>query len=778
MSLRLLIVPILLLTPVITSRIAMWQAKPIEDQVRIGLLDPASPDAIVFVSRKQDGSGHGYIGIRFFACPLPATIGNAADDQRKMPPTEEVEEGRFIAVDSAFDLTWYTSFDEKRPIRLRWSTADSGTVLAQLTAPPSLLVGIELYQPFDTYHRRVSDSLHTGFLVHPDRRSVLGELIDTGVQAARHRYFLLRSDRTPYKASSYLDGVSFRRSLTRSAEATREAGQPSTSSYRQAALIFDFVRESQVSFTAVIGDQWDTIEQRSRSLLKPPVGDQIGESLKEERQRRFSGSGAIGQTIDRLRHFLDYNRFFNPLGAGEYLVSRNRSAKPGGMTVREPAIDGDTLLLAGLSAPFAPATAVSTFREVLSGQLTDGRIPLTRQLGGTPTVAAGRSMMPLGSLAAMKIYLATGDLELLAWAFPRLRLWNEWWLNSRPDGQPWRDGDRDGLPEWGYNEDLELGSLGRLQLSTIARRRMALAEAGTTGDGQSDIAFNEQTSTLELNSITLGSLLALDTECLALIARELGLTNEAELLNQRHLRLRALINARLWDEDDGIYVDRRWSGQPLRRLAPGNFLPLAAGLPGPEMKKRVLSAYRRFSESASIPDQDSSAVNYLLYFGLRRYGLFPEAANLARALARHAENRGGAETLHRWALIDEVFTLDPLTGLNVGTPETTAESRIEGLEVGGSRLDIVHGPKGTIIRRNGRVELECDAAVGVGAYRQQASALSFTVVAKREVRLLIPGAAGRKVTVSVDGNIIGSTSVGVTASFSVPAGTHRVLAVR
>lgn len=792
MNLRPLIVPCLFLILVVAPAKASEQRNPAADLLLIGMLDPANPDAITFITRRSDNQFIGSIGIRLFAYRPPEPRADAVVNGKNSRPVVMVEEGRFSIRGASSDLIWFTSFDEKIPVRLRWGQKDQGTVIAQITGPPNIHIGIELYQPFAQSAQSTQSTRsegqgrtggHTGFLVHPDRRSLLGEIIQSGSPPLRHRYFLLRSDQPPLEAVSYLDGLLFRQGLGMRGGAT-SSGQSAISTYRRAALIFDLGREGQVSFVAIIGDQWDSIEQRSRTLRGRPLAEYLNEHPAPDHLRAFSGSGAIGESIDGFRDFIWFNRFFNPdstFAAGEFLTALRPSDRPMRTgTSSGVAIDANSLLLAGLSAPYAPALATSTFREVLSGQLTDGRVPLSRQLGSAETfeVSAGRSMMPIGSLVALKIYLATSDLELLAWAFPRLRLWNEWWLNNRGDGQPWRDGDRDGLPEWGYNEELELGSLGRIQLSGTARRRLALTEAGITENDGSDTVFNEQTSTLEQNSVALGSMLALDTECLALIASEMGLTNEAEQLRQRHQRLRELINKRLWDEGSGSYVDRRWSGQPLRQVTPGNLLPLAAGLPDATKASRLVSALRQMLGSPSTFERTSFPVNYLLYLGLRRGNLLPEAATLARILGDQIEDGQRGGLLRRWALIEEIISLDPLTGLNIGSPETTAESRIEGILVGENRLDIVHGPKGTIVRRDGKIELECDSAVGLRRYLRQASTLTFTIVSGREVRVSIPGEKGRKLTVSIDSNILGSTSVGVAASFRVPAGTHRIIAVR
>ncbi|NDD62547.1 MAG: hypothetical protein EBZ36_00960 [Acidobacteria bacterium] len=769
-------------------------AIPVGEEIVAGFLDPAEPDAIIFVIRRKDGPLIGSIGIRLFAYRLPETTGETVGRGEGSQSGVVIDEGRFTTKGSPFDLVWYTSFDAKVPVRLRWGLLGEGTMAAQVTGPTHIRVGVECYQPFVARQGQVSEGIYAGFLVHPDQHSLLGELIEGGSRSSlsvRQRYFLLRSDAQPSLAVSYQDRHLFRQGLTRRIGPGARTGEPVTSSYRQSALIFDPGREGRFAFVAMVGDQLDSIEQRSRALLRRPVADQLDELLAEEQLRTFSGSGSIGESINLVRNFLTFNRFFDPLvlvGAGEYLVtergngSTERESTRNGKVSEAPGalIDAETLLLAGLSAPFAPAAAVSTLRKVLSGQLTDGRLPLNSRIGDPDSsyITAGRSMIPIGSLAALKIYLATSDLELLAWAFPRLRLWNEWWLNDRGDGQPWRDGDRDGLPEWGYNEKMELGGLGRLQLSAVARRRLAFSEAGGVDNDGSDPPFNEQSSTLEQNSVALGSMLALDTECLALIASELGLSSEAEQLRQRHRRLLELINNRLWDEATANYVDRRWNGQPVRRMSPNNLLPLAAGLPDARRARQMMTGYNQLLGSPPALDRITSPISYLLYLGLRRNNFHVEAAALAQSLSDQTGNSQGLSIVRRWASIEEIFCLDPLSGLDIGSPETITESRILGLQVGNSRLDITHGPSGTTVHRDGKVELECRTAVRLRGYRRQASALSFTVVANREARLAIPGEKGRKLTVSVDGNILGSTSVGATASFRVPAGAHRVLVVR
>jgi hypothetical protein len=54
----------------------------------------------------------------------------------------------------------------------------------------------------------------------------------------------------------------------------------------------------------MVGDQLDSIEQRSRALLRRLWRISSMSFLAEEQLRTFSGSGSIGESINLVRNFL------------------------------------------------------------------------------------------------------------------------------------------------------------------------------------------------------------------------------------------------------------------------------------------------------------------------------------------------------------------------------------------------------------------------------------------------------------------------------------------
>ena len=752
------------------------------EQVLVGRLDQAAPQGLVLLSRTVSTSTpqiFSAFGIRMLV----------------YRPNEAIEElparmtpGPHTADGGAGSVSWATRFDPERPITLRWSRLSPHLLLAQVSAPKGVRIALEAYPPWENQPGMSSESW-AHFRSRPDRRTLVGESVHPRGLPPPRRRFLLQTDRTAIGAASFRDSASLRTQLMAEGHAqetprSSEGGTVLLSPQTRAALSFDLSQDGTVSFVATIGDQWSQMEQEVKdTLLLGPIPAQLARAEEQAKTNLTRSGGEWADPLEAIQQSVLASRRFDPRSGLLHLTfgqSLDPGAASGGPEATLP--PAEAALYGSLIGAFLDAEAAKgTLRLLLTDQLPDGRIPLSA--GSTLSPTAGRSLPPLAAWITLKLYLLTQDLEFLAWSYPRLLQWNQWWHTHRSPGRGWRDGNGDGLLEWGSNAELEFGSLAFEDLKLEERRRLAATEGGLTANSSPETAFDASNGTFQLNSVGLNSLHALDTECLALLARELGLTLESERLFDRYQRLRMLINTRLWDEEQGLYLDQDWDGRRSSRLTLGCLYPMLAGIPDPDRAKRMMIHLAPLLGAADL-QPNRSVGSYLVYQGLRRYREDQAAAELAKflwaggALPLAVAPPSPVPALRLWPTFDELFFVDPLGGLTLGSRTLTEDRRLDTVRLRESRLDLLAGPSRTLIRRDGKIELECEGPVRLYGYRRQDRTLSFTIETGQEVRVLVPSEAGRKTTVTVDQSILGSTSVGASASFRIPEGLHRVLIVR
>ena len=361
----------------------------------------------------------------------------------------------------------------------------------------------------------------------------------------------------------------------------------------------------------------------------------------------------------------------------------------------------------------SPELAHDALRSVLATQYANGNIPNWRgRFFGTPD----RSQPPIGSFVALKMFLRTGDRAMLEEALPHLEKWSAWWRTPKGAGVR-RDGNGNGLFEWGCDLDLLRHSPAPWE-NEASHHQFAAWESGQDDlPNWDDACWMKGTETLDLESVDLNSLIALDFDCLGAIAEALDLREKADEYRALYEVLSGKINDLLWDEDRGMYVDRFWDGRLSTRIAASNFYPLVAGIAPNDRAERMLTTLldeKKFWGQYVLPtiSRDDEAfkdqqywrgtiwppTNYLVYQGLKRYGFDAPAADLAersvdlflgswRRLQLCRENydsrtgEGGGQKYQSWgplfALmgVEEFIDVTPWDGLRIGTltppPDTT-----------------------------------------------------------------------------------------------------------
>jgi putative isomerase len=277
-------------------------------------------------------------------------------------------------------------------------------------------------------------------------------------------------------------------------------------------------------------------------------------------------------------------------------------------------------------------TAEANVAVALAGQQPAGNLPC---LLTAYTKWVDRSQPPIAAYVVWRIHLLQRDRAFLERWYPVLRRAHLWWFEHR-------DGNGNGL--------LEYGSSPVGDGAFVHSKQGALNEAAMDNMPIFDDArFDPATHTLDFEEVGLNSLLVLEGQMLARIARELGLAEDAAEHEARAGRLAEIVRTELWDGERQVFAGRFWSGELTRRLSPTSFFPLVAGIPTREqadalVRRHLLNTDEFWGERPlpSTPYDDPAShddvywrgrvwppLNFLTWEGLRRYGYRDEAAALA-----------------------------------------------------------------------------------------------------------------------------------------------------
>jgi hypothetical protein len=449
-------------------------------------------------------------------------------------------------------------------------------------------------------------------------------------------------------------------------------------------------------------------------------------------------------------------------------------------------------------------------KAILLSQTSTGMVPNMASASSTTT---DRSNPPVGAFTVWKIYERWHKRELLEWAYPRLKKYHEWWFSDRGDGQPARDGNRDGLLEWGSD---------RGSSPTVGGRGFLQAAKWESGMDDSpmwdDATYDPHTYTMTQDDVGLNSLYAVDAECLAKMALTLGKDEDARQFSAEYARMKQLVQEKLWNPADGIYESRLWDGSFSKRLSPTNFYPLFAGIATPEQAEQMVTKHllnpeefwgkyvmptiarndRAFGDQFYWRGDIWGATNYLVYQGLNRYGfdkIALEFAGKSYSLFmddwtvnqqydeqyRASGGNGGGETHYMWGpllilmSLEQYIDVNHWDGLRFGAFDPPAPGEFRNANWEGHVYDISIGPTLTSMVRDGTATFQADRGVVVRNYALQTSELSFTIHSPKDTGVTTEEFASGTLLLRIDGKDAGRIAVqSGRARFTVPAGEHKV----
>jgi hypothetical protein len=763
------------------------------DRVAIGAFDPDAWNSIVFLAQ----AFHQPSGFALRIGSQSAKSGGTFVDGPVID--SNIGEVGPHAPDASYCRMAWKNVPRAALITLEWSRVNETTVVGRLSAKAGFRLVLEAYFPAQS-----GGSTSGSFSVDTANRAVLGERFFNQVFGSTSR-FVVMADR-PLIGSGVYQSLDH---LAQNMRGTQElvsslADEPTASA---AGMEFNGGDSEAIHFVAEIGWNSDTLLSDARAIL---TAGRIDAILTEKAQAYDSGRPAISGLFAGTPTAIGNSIFWNTLYAPSTDLifpsdSRIDAHQWGGWIVGE--WDFFTTFLTSVEDMKETEAYI---RAILGSQTSTGMLPNMTSATATTT---DRSNPPVGAFTVWKIYERWQDRDLLEWAYPRLQKFHEWWFADRGDGQPFRDGNRDGLLEWGSD---------RGSSPTVGGRGMLQAAKWESGMDDSpmwdDATYDPHTYTMTQDDVGLNSLYAADAECLAKIATILRKDAEAQQYSEEYSRIKRLVQTKLWNPADGIYESRLWDGSFSRRLSPTNFYPMFAGIATPEQAKTMVDKHLLNPEEfwgkyviPTIARDDRSfddqfywrgdiwgATNYLVYLGLNRYHMDKVAFEVAQKsydlfMGDWTENQqydeqyrvsggnGGGETHYMWSGVlllmplEQYMDSDYWGGLRFGMFDPPADGELRSIRWEGHLYDISAGPDVTRLARDGSVRFEADAGVVVRSYKARPSGLSFLIDVPRHANLITEEFSDGTLSVSIDGKR--TTEVPVRegkAKFMVPAGDHEV----
>jgi Trehalase len=767
------------------------QTQPSFQHVQIGALDAEAWNGVVFMARAFDQPA-------IFAMRVGSQRGGGFLDGNQI--FDAVSQVGPHAPDGSYCRMAWRQPPTESQVTLEWSRLNETTVVGRLTASTASRLVLETYFPSS------SNWGSQGFYyVDAQNGAIRGERFFDQVYGHTAQ-FILMVDRPLIGSGIFPSVVQLGENMRGSGRLTSSlADQPNNGA---AGIEFTTGSAGTAHFVARVGWDRNTLLSQAHDLLQ---ADKIDAILREKSidyaQRRPTATGLFAGAAHAIGNSMFWNSLYAP---SDHLIfpsiSRHWAHGWGGWVVGE----WDCFFGALLTSLEDTAQTEAGVKGILLAQTPTGLVPNMASGSGT---TPDRSEPPVGAYCVWKIYQRLSDRSLLEWAYPRLKTWHERWSGNRGDGQRWRDGNHDGLLEWGSDRgsDPAVGGRGFLQA--------AKWESGMDDSPMWDhTTYDPHTYTMDLDDVGLNSLYALDAECLSKIAAILGKEADARQFNAEYTQMKNLVQTKLWNPAIGIYENRYWDGRFSKRLSPTNFYPLFAGIATPEQAERMIKEHllnpKEFWGKYVIPTiaRDDPAfadqfywrgdiwgpTNYMVYEGLERYGFDRVALEYAQKnydlymsdwkRNQHDDEQyhawggnGGGDTHYTWGALlclvglEQYIDVNPWDGVRFGALDPSASGEFSGAKWQGHRYDVFIAPTLTKLVRDGTGRFEADGGVVVREYAVGPSTVSFTIHSPRGIRVKTGEFASGTFRLQIDGRESGTVAVqDGRATFSVPAGRHRV----
>ena len=595
----------------------------------------------------------------------------------------------------------------------------------------------------------------------------------------------------------------------------REGVLSEDSQEKELTLRFAHSKKNNIYFVASVGQDMRILQNQIYRYKNEAIIDRFLEEEEDRYQRKRVKIEGLYEGVGKA---ITNNLFWNTL----YQPGKHRLYSPAGRRWIFPAQMGrddytifewNSFFHALLLSVESVKHAKDIIKSVFETQYPNGNIPHWRgRYGGTPD----RSQPPVGSFVVWKCFQRDGDTEFLRYAYTFLKRWHAFWKSKKANGQDRRDGNRDGLLEWGSDTEKIASWVPSWEEAASGETRASWESGQDDLPNWDRAVFSEATGTLTMNCVDLNSLYALDAWCLAQIARMLQNEQEFTKYTEEYEQMKDLINNYFWNEADGFYYDRYWDGSFSKKKAASNFYPLIAKIPDQKralmMRKRLLNESEFWGDyivptisrdDPDYADQDNwrgkiwPPTNYLIYQGLKAYGFDAVASEYAKKSAelfmRSWENfqicpenfdsrtgEAGGQRHQSWgpllALIalEEYMDFTPWDGFRFGMIQPEKGGKLSRLFIQGRHYDIETSRKKVKLKEEGKVILEAKKAAVFRRFLYSEAEVAFDISTLKRNEIKVNFLTKGRFQIEID-NQPAEIFEGRSKKFKIPEGEHNVL---
>ncbi len=662
-------------------------------------------------------------------------------------------------------------------LTLEWSRQDERTVVGRIKAPKGIRVDIVNYFPWNFKGK---------YMLLADGQ-VAGES-----SAFKKYHYLLWTNRRGELGS----------------EAQKKRGQ-------ELSLSFATEDKREVYFVAGVGEDARILKNHIYRYKNAGLIDSLlAEEAKRYKKKRVKVDGLYKGAAQAITNNLFWMVLYQPgkhqlyTPAGRRWIFPQPNGKPDYWTIFEWDSFFNALELSVESFKHAR----DVIKSVLETQYVNGNIPNWRgRVGGSPD----HSQPPVGSYVVLKLFQKMGDMEFLRYSYPYLRKWHLFWKAKEANGQSRRDGNGDGLLEWGSDEELIPESVPPWEKNVSGKTRAGWESGQDDLPNWDEASFNPETGTLTMNCLDLNSLYTLDAWCLSQIAKFLDKKDDYRRWLAEYKQMKELINKKMWDEKDGFYYDLHWDGRLSKRKAASNFYPLIARIPDIKRAQRLLRHLlngREFWGDYVIPtiSRDDPAfkdqqywrgtiwppTNYLVYQGLKAYKFDAVAKEFAKKscslFLRTWKNfqlcpenfdsrtgEPGGQRYQSWGPLfcliglEELLDFNPWEGFRFGLLKSKEEAKLSRIYIQGRHYQVEVSSSSVKLKEEDKEIVKANGEAIFRHFLYSENEVSFEIKSLEKRKVKIRFLTKGKYQLQID-NRVAKIFEGNSYKVKIPAGEHTV----